>query len=287
MKNYTSCSTRMLVPIHRFATVSRCIGLLRSAVLAATLGSAVPLLAADETTPAGVLSPTVPAKIEGRTYADWSEEWWQWNFSLATTHHPLFDTADVSAGQRGKVWFLGGDPTGTRSPDVRNAVIPKGKILFFPIVNVWADNTDCNQSGQRISDGNTTAALRSFVKSVSDTAHNLSCAIDGIAVDGLSDAVNTPFRVQTPSPNGFSYSLPSQNNFLNFLGASCWSNTNGAPIRVDAKTYHPVGDGIYIMVAPLAPGAHTIHFHGEQVFFGNNFVQDITYNLMVQGDDSE
>ena len=49
---------------------------------------------------AQVISPVTPTKIKGRTYADWSERWWQWAYSLPTTHNPLFDTADASTGQK-------------------------------------------------------------------------------------------------------------------------------------------------------------------------------------------
>ena len=48
-----------------------------------------------------------------------------------------------------------------------------------------------------------------------------------------------------------------------------------------AGTYAPiVGDGIYIMLAPLAAGEHTVHFHGRLPDFGN-FTLDILYHLTV------
>ena len=36
-----------------------------------------------------------------------------------------------------------------------------------------------------------------------------------------------------------------------------------------------------LMLAPLPPGTHTIHFHSELPDFG--FVLDVTYNLTVGG----
>ena len=88
----------------------------------------------------------------GQTYAEWSEAWFQWSFSLPVTAHPLFGTADCSAGQSGNVWFLGGTFGASGIGVVRNCTIPAGKALFFPIINNWADNTDCS-SGQMISEG--------------------------------------------------------------------------------------------------------------------------------------
>jgi hypothetical protein len=54
----------------------------------------------------GVIPPH--AKPYGMTYGEWSAKWYQWQYSLPVDQHPLFDTADCSEGQTGKVWFLGG-----------------------------------------------------------------------------------------------------------------------------------------------------------------------------------
>src|SRR2546428_4941411 len=144
-----------------------------------------------------------------KTYAQWSEAWWQWAFSLPVTAHPLFDTADCSAGQAGSVWFLGGDFTGT--PVTRNCAVPTGTALFFPILNNEADNTACS-NGQMISDNLTADFLRGIIKANMDRAENLTCTIDGVAVAGLTDPINTPYRVQSPTPGGFSYVLPATDN---------------------------------------------------------------------------
>lgn len=63
---------------------------------------------------------------------------------IAVTSSPLFDTADVNAGQTGHVWFLGGNFTG--GSENRTATIPAGVALFFPILNTSFDNTGCNDS---------------------------------------------------------------------------------------------------------------------------------------------
>ena len=114
-----------------------------------------------------------------------------------------------------------------------------------------------------------------------DSAQNVSCTIDGVPVSGLSDAVHSDYRVQSSSANGFSYDLAGMNNILNFDGLTCWSNIKSGPIHVDANIYHPVADGIYVMVAPLAPGSHVIHFHADAMSGGNPFVQDATYYVTV------
>jgi len=227
---------------------------------------------------AQVLSPVTPAKIKGHTYADWSERWWQWVYSLPTDHNPMFDTADASAGQKDDVWFLGGSFDGT--PKIRTAVVHKNTLLFIAIITGAFDNTDCDGS-KRISDGFAVSDLRGFVQAYIDSAQNVSCTIDGMLVSGLSDAVHSDYRVQSSSTNGFSYDLAPMNNILNFDGLTCWSNLHGGPIHVDANTYHPVADGIYVMVGPMTPGSHMIQFHADATSGGSPFVQDATYYVTV------
>ncbi|MDB6035923.1 MAG: hypothetical protein JWM16_6261, partial [Verrucomicrobiales bacterium] len=210
----------------------------------------------------------------GRSYGQWSEAWFLWCFSLPTTHNPIFDTADIGTGQSGPVWFISGNFTGT--PVVRQGTVPAGTALFFPIVNFWADNTDCS-NGQIISDGNSVDVLRQILKGNVDQARNLSCTVDGVAVSGLTDGIHTPFRAQSSSPEGFSYQLPAHDNLLNFLGASCWTGSTDEPLQVSAAVYHPVADGIYIMLSPLTPGNHTIHCSGQI----GTFVEDFTYHITV------
>jgi hypothetical protein len=201
-----------------------------------------------------------------KTNAQWSEAWWQWCFSLHTANHPLFDTGDCSVGQSGKVWFLGGS-FASSDPVVRDCTIPKGTYLFFPILNFWADNTGCPNTTF------STAELWSFANGAMDSATEMSCTIDGVAVKGLADAPSSPYRVQTPSPNGFSYTLPSTDNILTAFGLDCYSNTTGTPITVSPV----VGDGYYLMLKPLPVGKHTLHFHGAV----GAFVLDVTYHLTV------
>src|SRR4051794_39140841 len=48
-------------------------------------------------------------------YGELSAQFWQWEFSLPITNHPLFQSGpvDCSAGQSGPVWFIGGTFTTT------------------------------------------------------------------------------------------------------------------------------------------------------------------------------
>jgi hypothetical protein len=60
------------------------------------------------------------------------------------------------------------------------------------------------------------------------------------------------------------------------------------PLNIPACTTSPsVSDGYFLMVAPLSPGSHTIHFKGSIVFtqaqdgFDFTFSLDITYHLTI------
>ena len=214
----------------------------------------------------GIFSPTSTAY--GRTYSDWSAAWWAWNFSLASTNHPLLDTGDVSMGQSGPVWFLGG-LFGTGGTRVRNCTIPEGTALFFPIVNSWADNSDCPNF-----DSFSESQLRATAAGIQNQANGMTCTIDGVAVAGLNDSTNTPYRVQSPV---FDYTLPAAHNLLaDLFGASCLSNSLGSPIPVHGA----VADGVFLLLPPLAVGSHVIHFSGA-VGTPASFSQDVTYNIIV------
>jgi hypothetical protein len=208
----------------------------------------------------GILPPQSHAL--GASASEWSARWWQWAYSLPIDHHPLYDTAPVSTGQPGKVWFLGGSFSATTTPtgetvaiDTRTVTIPTGKALFFPILNSEASTVE--------GSGSTFAELSAAAKSFQDAAANMSAQIDGAPVQDVN-----AYRVQTPL---FTFGPLPDHNVLQALGTNAPAGT----------TSRSVGDGVYLMLAPLSAGQHTIHFHGEAPAF--NFLLDITYNLTVVG----
>jgi hypothetical protein len=204
-------------------------------------------------------------RLYGKTYAEYSAGWWQWNFSLPTTNSPLQDTALISTGQQGSVWYLGGifGVSGTR---VRSGTLPEGISLYFPILDAEQDNADCPNP-----DSNDTATLRRIASGYLAGATNMTCTIDGIAVADLTNAITSQYRVQSPV---FTYAEPAAHNLsFDVFGGTCYSNSTGTPFTIEGA----VADGIYLMVAPLSLGQHTIHFTGS---IGAQS-EDITYNLTV------
>jgi len=238
---------------------------------------AVTLLLAGSSAQAGSPNPgvlPVNSTPYGKTYGEWSAKWWQWDLSLPATAHPLFDTADCSAGQSGQVWFLGGKSCATPAPPggcnanlaERTCTVPHGKALFFPIINA-EDSVIEENNGFGCGPTNPTETdLRNCAAFIINGVTDLLCEIDGRAVNNLDS-----FRVQSPL---FTFTLASHDNLLAAVGEA------GTP---DGASSQSVSDGIYVMLAPLSAGAHTLHFHGRLTCaFCGNFNLDITYHLTVE-----
>jgi hypothetical protein len=198
----------------------------------------------------------------GKSYAEWSAAHWQWTYSLPADHHPLTDTADVSTGQSGPVWFLGGTfaPTTDLNGNLignadRHVTIPTGKALFFPI----------NDAEQSLAEGGTSEAdCRATANDFADHMIGLSCTIDGRPLKNLG-----AYRTESPF---FKFGPLPENNLL------------GLPQGITSRA---VSDGYFVMLAPLDPGQHTIHLTGAVVYtvaadgFDFSFSLDITYHIKV------
>jgi hypothetical protein len=244
---------------------------LRNIVFTALIG----LLAMPAWTPAEPSNPRVlpvDSTPYGNSYGEWSAVWFQWALSLPATRHPLFDTADCGEGQSGPVFFLGGrfcafpPPPGQTcdaSVFARTCTVPAGKALFFPILNV---EDSLIEEAAASSGINTVAGLRVVAASITDGITDLAAEVDGHGVRDL-DA----FRVQSPS---FRITLTPEHNVLAAIGET------GIP---DGATSLAVADGVYLMLAPLPVGKHTVHFHGGCGAVCGNFTIDGTYHLNVVG----
>jgi len=191
----------------------------------------------------------------GNDYAGWSAAWWQWALGLPLDGHPFVDSPgfDVNAGQTGNVWFLAA-PFGTVA---RTCTIPTGKALFVALLDV-----ECSSLEPDPFHGDTAKEQRLCAKASADHIVNPFCEIDGVAVTKISS-----YRVTSPQ---FAFTAPTP---------WIYGDTGG--------TGTSVGDGYYVFVAPLSPGAHTIHFSGAFHFtlaedgFDADFPLDMTYHLTV------
>ncbi len=199
----------------------------------------------------------------GLSYAEWSVKWWQWVFALPADNSPILGTGECSAGQSGHVWFLAGSFAPTT--ETCSCTIPPGTALFIPAYNAWADNTWCPDWTTYTVD-----ELIGITQWYMENAGAVSCTIDGRVVLGLDDAVGSPYRV---GPQLFSYTLAQRDNIVaNGLGPLFGVDLS---CIADGTTVFPaVEDGLYLMVAPLSAGKHTIRLTVAGFF-------DITYDITV------
>jgi len=193
--------------------------------------------------------------VLGMSYGDWSAAWWQYILLFTNDVSPYADTTGqyCNEGQGGPVFFLVGGPV---NPTIRSCTIPAGKALFAPIINFECSSVEPDGfQGRNDQEARACAALWD---DGTDIKH-LKFTIDRKKVKGLGD-----FRVQSPF-----YYFNMMPEFNNFLG-------------VDATEGYSVSDGYWVMVKPLSPGTHVIHFEGSVASGpGAGAVQNVTYNLTV------
>ena len=194
----------------------------------------------------------------GKSYEQWASAWWQWAFSLPPAVNPLLDeTGDqCMVGQQGPVWNLAGVPgTGEVS---RQCDVPCDRALLFPFFNAFNINVF---PPPYASDQELQQALVGFIDQV---VSSVAAELDGVPLPGSA--------MRRIRPHFFSYTLPEENLLLPFFG-----------LDVPAGVYSPaVGDGYYMMLSPLAPGPHTLHFTANGDFGGGpQVIQDVTYELNV------
>lgn len=197
----------------------------------------------------------------GKTYNEWVVAYWQWAMSIPIATNPWFNDstgAFAGIGQSGPVWFLGGTAGDSVTRDI---TIPSGKALFLP-VHPWIFGAmvfDCDPSNPGVTCD--VQSLKKSAAAAAKAATELNVSIDGKAVQDVKD-----YRVVS-APLGFYVTVPDD-NIATFLGTA-----------VPAGTYGPhVADGYYMLLAPLAPGAHTITVH---VVSSLGFEYVNTYNLTV------
>lgn len=203
-------------------------------------------------------------KAYGKSYSEWAARWWQWAWSIPKPVNPMLDLDgdDAEEGQIGDVWFLAGYLGEAPSlPVERTCEIPAGKALFFPIINLaWltfpedmGGSDPEHYPGDPFKwfienewEGFADMGIRPLLNYFMDTATELWCEIDGEPVRNIKR-----FREDSAVTSIW---LPEDDAYL-------WDEWY--PDRSEG-IYGPTADaGYYLMVAPLAPGEHTIEFHGK------------------------
>jgi hypothetical protein len=179
------------------------------------------------------------SKPYGKTYEEWSILWWKWAEAIPFGVNPVFnDLTGIhgSIGQSGPVWFLAGAGGGQI---VRTVTVPGGKPLFFPLSN-WINDYPCSDPAFQPPAGQTLEKfLQEGVKPYVDMTDVLECEVDG-----------------EPLTNLYDYRVVSR--LFQFTAAADMSLT-GDPCLTGSPQL-ATSDGYWVMLKPLSPGEHMIHF---------------------------
>jgi hypothetical protein len=194
------------------------------------------------------------ASYRGLTYGEWGAQWWSTVFSIPVVNgsHPVI-SGGAFDGEKG-VLFLSGTGGGV----TLDITIPAGTALFFPVVN-----SECSVIEPDPFHGDDEEELRSCANGHIDNTSGLFAEIDGVPVNNLDDDA---YRVESPL---FEFGPLPEDNLLEFFGLD---DTVGA-------TSPSVDAGVYLLLAPLSVGTHTVRFGGTFDEFG--FSIDTTYNITV------
>lgn len=208
------------------------------------------------------------AKPHGKSYGEWGAAWMAWT-QIPAAENPILDTTGQfgDVGQSGPVWFLPGTTFGISAE--RTLSVPKGKALFFPVLDTlwWAPNDlplAALVAQQFLGLDPDTLADEELIRLLARFAigpdAELTLTIDGVTIQNLEQ-----YRADSP--------------FFHLAHTELIDDL-GVPIADD---HMAVADGYWVMLAPLTPGSHVIHFTARlnNPFFGP-FEATVTHHLLVQ-----
>jgi len=205
-----------------------------------------------------ILPPRNPGVVPniGGLYGWLGAKWWQWAFSFPAPSIPFFNQGgpvDIGAGQSGPVWFLAGANGGLTSP--RTGVVPTGKFLFFPMANLINDYPCPPSFG---FEPNPDEPLEDFLQRTADeffpAITDLFAQVDGNSLSNLAN-----YRAMS--------------DMFTFTGDPAATSFDPCII---GKPQNGVAVGYWLLLAPLPPGTHRLHFGAH------SWGQDVTYVLTVK-----
>jgi len=190
----------------------------------------------------------------------------------------LDTTEDCSAGQQGRVWFLGGDFLGSGQPIERDCTIPKGTALFIALLpEFWLSTPEV-------------ACI------AADPWYKATPRDEEFALfrEQIIDAIEQPRPIRTldlrlnGKPAGdlrrffftstiFTARIP-EDNIFDALGF-CQENIPPILTRPDVTW------GFHVFLRPLPAGKYTLRWKADADFIDvspGRLRQDVTYHLTVK-----
>ena len=177
----------------------------------------------------------------------------QWFIQFPADLHPRehYTPESCSIDQSGPVWFLTDILKGSEE---RTCTIPSDKAILLPILTgvSWDDKSDLiPKTDQDVIRGATAGNEYGVI----------NATLDERTIQDLNN-----YRTQS---SWFNITVPENNVFNNKPGI--WPKA--------------VADGFYLLVEPLPPGNHTLHYTVSvlnPIESDYNYAADLIYNLMVK-----
>ena len=171
------------------------------------------------------------------SYADWTEKWWQWAYSLPQNMHPAYDNTGkfCKESQKEPVWFF---PGTYQQSVIRYCEIPYGVGILFPILNSECSFAEYPQMKAK-------EELSNCAKKIQDTTIPEFATINHVEIPNLEN-----YRIQS---NIFNFTLP-ENNILD----------------LPPQTTQSVSDGSWVFLKPLSLGNYELKFKGNIKTTTNN-----------------
>jgi hypothetical protein len=191
----------------------------------------------------------------GLSYEDWAIKWWQWAYSMTVETSPQLDeTGERCREGQGilPVFFLA---DGAGSVVERTCTVPAEKAILIP-VSVVA----CSFAEQS---GTTEEELHTCAEEDESSNPILFLSVDGRQIQQIEK-----YRVHS---RAFNITIPE-------------TIPENALFGANAGPSHAVSDGYWIILEPLPPGEHEIHFKSSLtnpttgILF---FADEVKYHLNV------
>ena len=214
-----------------------------------------------------------------KSYREWVAAWTKWAAETKGSAHPLVGTTeDCSAGQKGRVWFLGGDFLGSGQPIERDCTIPEGTALFIALLpEFWLSTPEvaCITADPWYKATPKDEEFALFREQIINAIERpkpirtLSLRLNGKSAGDLRKFFfkSTIFRARIP-----------EDSFFDALGI-CPENIPPVVTRPD------IAWGFYVFLRPLPAGRYTLRWKADADFIDvspSRLRQDVTYRLRVK-----
>jgi len=186
----------------------------------------------------------------GKTYSEWTENWWQWFLSIPADENPINDSTGEKClvQQSGPVVFLVGSGGGTAE---RSCTITSDKAILIPSINVICTFAE-DESIQTEEDA------RACANGDQDLVTEYTGTLDGSDV-GVHRVDTSLFDVTFPPDNVFG---------------------------IEEGDSQGVSDGYWVFLKPLREGSYELRATGLLVDYTVTgpvrLVEDSTYHLTVE-----